>query len=221
MTDSNLLEHRSQPCHGEEVRITQWSYEPCCVRPPKMDRSQWRVLTKHGPLEGGTANHSSILPWKPHEQYEKAKRYDARSWAPLGGGVQYATGEEWRAITNCSWKKEVFGLKRKWLSFVDVSGGETGDKQEMARMNINILGLCELKRKGMGEFNSDDHYIYYCWQESLKRNGVALMVNKSVQNAVLSYSLKNERMILVHFQGNGFPRKTIHPHSNPNICPNH
>ena len=92
-------------------------------------------------------------------------------------------------------------------------------KQEMARMNINILGLCELKRKGMGEFNSDDRYIYYCWQESLKRNGVALMVNKSVQNAVLSYSLKSERIILIHFQGNGFPRKTIQPHSNPKICP--
>ena len=77
-------------------------------------------------------------------------------------------------------------------------------KQQMAKMNINILGFCELKRKGMGEFNSDDHYIYYCGQESLKRNGVAFMVNKSVQNAVLSYDLKNERMILVHFQGNPF-----------------
>ena len=77
-------------------------------------------------------------------------------------------------------------------------------KQQMAKMNINILGFCELKRKGMGEFNSDDHYIYYCGQESLKRNGVAFMVNKSVQNAVLSYDLKNERMILVHFQGKPF-----------------
>ena len=74
----------------------------------------------------------------------------------------------------------------------------------MAKMNINILGFCELERKGMGEFNSDDHYIYYCGKESLKRNGVAFMVNKSVQNAVLSYNLKNERMILVHFQGKPF-----------------
>ena len=77
-------------------------------------------------------------------------------------------------------------------------------KQQMAKMNINILGFCELERKGMGEFNSDDHYIYYCGKESLKRNGVAFMVNKSVQNAVLSYNLKNERMILVHFQGKPF-----------------
>ena len=77
-------------------------------------------------------------------------------------------------------------------------------KQEMTRVNIDILGISEIKWTGMEEFNSDDHYIYYCGQESLKRNGVAFMVNKSVQNAVLSYDLKNERMILVHFQGKPF-----------------
>ena len=76
-------------------------------------------------------------------------------------------------------------------------------KQEMARMNIDILGISELKWTGMGEFNSDDHYIYYCGQESLRRNGVALIVNKSVWNAVLGYSLKN-RMIFVCFQGKPF-----------------
>ena len=74
-------------------------------------------------------------------------------------------------------------------------------KQEMARVNINILGISKLKWTGMGEFNSDDHYIYYCGQESLKRNGVALIVNKRVQNAVLGFSLKDDRMISVHFQG--------------------
>ena len=76
-------------------------------------------------------------------------------------------------------------------------------KQEMARMNIDILGISELKWTGMGEFNSDDHYIYYRGQESLRRNGVALIVNKSVWNAVLGYSLKN-RMIFVCFQGKPF-----------------
>ena len=77
-------------------------------------------------------------------------------------------------------------------------------KQEMARVNANILGISELKWTGMGEFNSDDHYIYYYGQESLRRNGVAMMVNKRVQNAVLGCSLKNDRMISVRFQGKPF-----------------
>ena len=72
-------------------------------------------------------------------------------------------------------------------------------KQEVARVNIYILGISELKWTGMGEFNSDDHYIYYCGQESLRRNGVATIVNKRVQNAVLGCSLKNDRMISVNF----------------------
>ena len=77
-------------------------------------------------------------------------------------------------------------------------------KQEMARVNINISGITELKWTGMGEFNSDDHYIYYCGQESLRRNDVALIVNKRVQNAPLWCNLKNDRMISVHFQGKPF-----------------
>ena len=74
-------------------------------------------------------------------------------------------------------------------------------KQEMARVNVDILGISKLKWTGMGEFNSDDHYIYYCEQESLRRNGVAIMVNKRVWNAVLGCSLKNDRMISDRFQG--------------------
>ena len=70
-------------------------------------------------------------------------------------------------------------------------------KQEMARVNVDILGISERKWTGMGEFNSDDHYIYYCGQESLRRNGVAIMVNKRVRNAVLGCNLKNDRMISV------------------------
>ena len=77
-------------------------------------------------------------------------------------------------------------------------------KQEMARVNVDILGISELKWTGMGEFNSDDHYVYYCRQESLRRNGVAIMVNKRVQNAVLGCNLKNDKMISVHFQGKPF-----------------
>ena len=77
-------------------------------------------------------------------------------------------------------------------------------KQEMARVNIDILGISELKWTRMGEFNADDHYIYYCGPESLRRNGVAIRVNKRVQNAVLGCNLKNDRMISVHFQGKRF-----------------
>ena len=74
----------------------------------------------------------------------------------------------------------------------------------MARMNINILGISELKWTGMGEFNSDDHYIYYCGLESLRRNGVSIGVKKRVHNEVLGWNLKNNRMIFVHFQGKPF-----------------
>ena len=74
----------------------------------------------------------------------------------------------------------------------------------MARVNVNILGISELKWTGIGEFNSDDHYICYCGQESLRRNGVAIIVNERVQNPVLGWSLKHDRMISVHFQGKPF-----------------
>jgi len=86
-------------------------------------------------------------------------------------------------------------------------------KQEMARVNVNILGISELKWAGMGEFNLKDHYIYYCRQESLRRNGVAIIVNKRVQNAVLGCSLENDRMISVHFQGKPFNITVIQVYS--------
>ena len=87
-------------------------------------------------------------------------------------------------------------------------------KQDMATVNVGILGISELKWTGMGEFNSDDHYIYYCGQESLRRNGVAIMVNKRVRNAVLGCKLKNDRMISVRLQGKPFNI------SYPSLCPN-
>ena len=86
-------------------------------------------------------------------------------------------------------------------------------KQEMAKVNVNILGIRELKWTGMGEFNSDDHSIYYGGQESLRRNGVALMVNKRVQNAVAGCNLKNYRMISVRVQGKPFNIKIIQVYS--------
>ena len=134
---------------------------------------------------------------------------------PRSVGAQYATGDQWR---NNSRKNEGMEPKQKQYPVVD----GTGDRskvwcckeqycigtwnvrsmnqgklevviQEMARVNVDILGISELKWSGMGEFNSDDHYIYYCGQESLRRNGVAVIVNKRVRNAVLGCNLKNDR----------------------------
>ena len=86
-------------------------------------------------------------------------------------------------------------------------------KQEMVRVNVDILGISELKWTGTGEFNSENHYIYYCRQESLRRNGVAIMVNKRVRNVVLGCNLKNDRMSSVRFQGKPF-NITV------SLCPN-
>ena len=88
-------------------------------------------------------------------------------------------------------------------------------KQEMARVNVDILGISKLKWPRMGEFNSDDHYIYYCGQESLRRNGVAIIVNKRVRNAVLGCSLKNDRMISVRFQSKAFNITVIQVYARP------
>ena len=144
---------------------------------------------------------------------------------PGSVGAQYATGEEWR---NNSRKNEEMEPKWKQHPGIDVTGDGSKVrcckeeysigtrnvrsmnqgklevvKQEMVRVNINILGIRELNWTGMGKFNSDDHYIYYCGQESLRRNGVALIVNKWVRNAGLGCSLNN-RMISVRFQGKAF-----------------
>ena len=87
-------------------------------------------------------------------------------------------------------------------------------KQEIAKVNINVLGISELKWTGVGEYNSDDHYIYYYGQESTRRNVVAIIVNKRVQNALFGYNLKNDRMISVRFQG-----KLFNINGNPSLCP--
>ena len=131
-------------------------------------------------------------------------------------------GDQWR---NTSWKNEGMKPKQKQHPAVDVTGDRSKVrcckeqycigtwnvrsmnqdkleevKQEMARVNVDILGISKLKWTWMGEFNSDDHYIYYCGHESLRRNGVAIMVNKRVRNSVLGCNLKNDRMISVHLQ---------------------
>ena len=94
-----------------------------------------------------------------------------------------------------------------WIKKIEVV------KQEMARVNVDILGISELKWTGMGEFNADDYYIYYCEQESLRTKGVAIIVNKRVQNALLGCNLKNDRMISVHFQDKSFHITVIRVYS--------
>ena len=171
-----------------------------------MDGSPWRVLTRRGPLQEGMANHSSILAARtPWTVWKGKKIWHQKVSSPWSEGVQCAIGEGQRAITNSSRKNEEAGPKQEWLSVTGVSGGESKVqcykeeycigtwnvrsmdqgkleviKQEMARVNIDILGISKLRWTGMGELNSDDHYIYYCGQESPRRNGVAIIVNKSV-----------------------------------------
>ena len=145
---------------------------------------------------------------------------------PRSVGAQYATGEEWR---NNSKQNEEMEPKLKQCPILDVTGDRSKVrwskeqycigtwnvrslnrgklevvKQEMARVNTDILGISELKWTGMGKFNSDDHCIYYRGQESVRRNGVALIINKRVQNALFGCNLKNDRMISVPFQGKPF-----------------
>ena len=151
-------------------------------------------------------------------------------------GARYPTGDWWR---NNSRKNEGVEPKQKQYSVVDVTGDRRKAqcykvqysigtwhvksmnqgkvevvKQEMARVNVNILGISELKWTGMGEINSDDHYIYYCRQESLRRNGVAIMVNKSSKCSTWMQSRKRQNDLC------SFPRQTIQYHSNPSLCPN-
>ena len=210
---------------------------PCW--PPKMDDSwsrTWRVLTKlvHWRREWETT--SIFLHWESHEQYEKAKRYDTERWTPWSVTAEYATGDQWR---NNSRKNEEMEPKQKQHPAVDVTGDgnkfqcckkqycigtwnlrsmNQGNsevvKQEMARVNIYISGISELKWIGMGKFNSDDHYIYYCGQESLRRNGVATIVNKSPKCSTWVQFQKGENDLY------SFPRQTIQYHSNPSRCPN-
>ena len=193
-------------------------------------------LTKHGPLEKGTATTSVFLPWEPHEQYEKTKRLDTEDELPRLVGAQYAIGDWWR---NNSRKNEETEPKQKQHPVVDVTADgnkvqcckeqyciETWNvrsmnqgklevvKQEMARVIVDILGISELKWTGMGEFNSDDHYIYCCGQESLRRNGVAFIVNKSLKCSTWMQSQKRQNDLC------SFPRQTIQYHSNPSLCPN-
>ena len=196
---------------------------------PKMDRSWWSVLTKCGLLEKGMANHFSILALRTPWTVWKGKKIWHWNEPPRSVAAQCATGEEWSNNSRKNEEMEPEPKKNTKHPVVDVTGDGRKVwcckeqycigtwnvrsmnqaklevvKQEMARVNINILGISELKCTGMGKFNSNDHYIYYRGQESIRRNGVAIIVNKRVWNAVLGCNLKNDRMISVCFQGKPF-----------------
>ena len=167
----------------------------------------------------------------PMNSMKRQKDRTLKDKLPRSVGTQYATGDQWR-------KNEETEPKQKQHPVVDMTGDGskiqcckekycigTWDvrsmnqgklevvKQEMARVNINILGISELNWTGMGEFNSDDHCIYNCGKESLRRNGVSIMLNKRAQNGVLRGNLKNNDLC-------SFPRQTVQYHGNPRLCPN-
>ena len=162
----------------------------------------------------------------PMNNMKRQKHRTLKDELPRSVVAQYATGDQWR---NNSRKNEGMEPKQKQHPVVDVTGDRSKVRcckeqycigtcnvrsinqgklevvnKKMARVNTDILGISKLKWTGMGEFNSDYHYIYCCRQESLRRNGVAITVNKRVQNAVLGCNLKNDRMISVRFQGKPF-----------------
>ena len=186
--------------------------------------------------ENGKPLQDSCLE-NPMNSMKRQKDRTPKEELPRWVGAQYATGDQWRSNSR---KNEGMEPKHKQHPVVDGTDDERRVrcckeqyciatwsvksmnrcklevvKQEMTRVNINILGINELRWTGMGEFNSDDHYIYDCGQESLRRNGVAIMVNKRVQNAVLGCNLKNNRMISVRFQDKPFNITVIQVYAPP------
>ena len=172
----------------------------------------------------------------PMNSMKRQKHRILNDELPRSVGAQYATGDQWRSNSR---KNEEMDPKQKQHPVVDVTGDRSKVrcckehycigtwnvrstnqsklevvKQEMASVKIDILGISKLKWTVMGEFNWDDNYIYYCGQESLRGNRVAIIVNKKVQNAVLGCNLKNDRMISVRFQGKPFNITVIR------LCPN-
>ena len=190
--------------------------------------SWWRVMTKLGPLEKRMAS--------PMNSMKRQKDRTLKGELLRLVGAQYAIGEQWR---NNSRNNEETEPKQKQHPVVDMTGDGSKVqcckeqycigtwnvrsmnqgklevfKQEMARVNIDVIGISELKWTGMGEFNSDDHYIYYSGQVSLRRNGVAIIVNKNLKCSTWMQSQKQQNDLC------SFPRQNIQYHGNPSLCPN-
>ena len=193
----------------------------------------WVIVKSYEKIWASEGGNGSPLHYScPETSMNNMKRQNCmilEDEPPRFESVQHGSGEEWRVITNSSRKNEMAVPKQKWCSVVDGSDGENKVwywkeqycietwnvrsmnqrnldvlKQETARVNMDILEIHELKWMRMGKFNSEDHYIYYCGQESLQRNGVAIIANKRLWNTVIGYILKNDRMISVCFQGKLF-----------------
>ena len=200
----------------------------------------WVIVESSDKTQSTREGNGKLLQYSylenPMNSMKREKDRTLKDELPRSVGAQYATGERWRNNTR---KNEETEPKPKQRPAVDVTGDGskvwcckeqycTGTcnvrsmyqgrlevvKHEIAGVNIVLLGISELIWTGMGEFNADDHYIYYCGQESLRRNGVALVVNKRVQNAVLGCNLKSNRMISVHFQGKPFNITVIQVYAN-------
>ena len=186
------------------------------VGPPKTDGSWWRFLTKHGPLEKGNGNPLSILILRTPWTIWKGKKI--RHWKMNFPGQQVPSilleisgennsrkNKEMEPKQNhhpvvdatCDGSKVWFCKEQYCIGTWNVRFMNQGKlevvKQEMTRVNIDILGISELQLTGMGEFNSEDHRIYYCGQKSLKKNGVDILVNRRVPNALLGCNLKNDK----------------------------
>jgi len=137
------MDHSFVVVNNLQACITQWSYEPCYAGPPKLDGSQWRVLTRHGPLEKEMATNSSILTWRtPWTVWKGKKDMTPEDKPPRSEGVQYAPGEEWRAITNSSSKNEATGVKQKWCSVMYGCESWTIKKAEHWRTDGFKLWCC-------------------------------------------------------------------------------
>ena len=173
----------------------------------------------------------------PMNSMKRQKDRTLKDELPRSIGARYATGDQWR---NNFRKNEGMETQQKQHPVVDVTGDRSKAwcckvqycigtwnvrslnqgklevvKQEVARVNVNILGISKLKWTGMGEFNSDDHYTYYCGQESLRRNGVAIIVNKKSPKCSTWMQSQKRQNDLCYF-----PRQTIQYHGNPRLCPN-
>ena len=199
---------------------------------PTQDR--W-IVVEWSTGENGKAFQYACLE-KPMNSRKRQNDRIPKEELPRSVGAQYATRDHWR---NNSRKNEGMEPKQKQYTAVDVTDDRTKVqcckeqycirtwnvrsmkqgtleviKQEMARVNVDILGISQLKWTRMCECNSDDHYIYYCGQESLRRNRVGITVNKRVQNVVWIQSQKRQNDLC------SFARQTIQYHSNPSLCPN-
>ena len=178
---------------------------------------EFRQNIIHGKGNGKPLQHSCLE--NTMNSLKRRKDMTVKDELPRLAGIQYTTGEEQRNSSRKNEDAQCLGVSggesKVWcykeqycIGTWNVRSTNQGKlevvKQKMARVNVDILGISELRWTGMGEFNSDDHYIYYCRLESLRRNGVAITVNKRVWNAVLGCNLKNDRMISVCFQGKPF-----------------